>query len=297
MKKFLRRISAILLGALGIFIVFNLAYYRLTKDSRIVAFEVYEALDEAEKNEGYTKLVLGDSVARQIFPPNQQSQHDDICFLATNQAIMPVGNYILLEQFIENNPQLKEVYYVARPNSLMSNISFQFTYSYFVTPMYEEPYVSYLDTEARECFEYMFGKTFIEKDYIKWLFGKYPKLLDIYHNNRQAILQMPWKKTDSYFYKENMPFIYIQHMKDACDAHQIAFHILSPPLPESFSFDFRQLQENLSLIGGNEMFYEYENSLLYLDDQEFKDGIHMNNRILDEIREEVQAKLLGDTQS
>lgn len=294
MKKFLQRTAAILLGAFGIFIVFNLAYYALTKDSsRLVALEVYDALDRSEKNEGCTKLILGDSVARQIFfPPSQQDQTDDICFLATNQAIMTAGNYILLERFIENNPQLEEVYYIARPDSIMSSINFHYTYSYFVTPIYQEPFVSYLDDETKECFEDTFGRIFIERNFMKWLFAKYPALLDLYQDNRQMLLRMPWEKTDSY--KENMSMIYLQRMKETCDAHHITFHLLSPPLPESFSYNFQRLQENIIPIGGNEMFYEYKNSIQYLDDKEFVDKIHINKLFLNGKLKEIQSKLLGD---
>lgn len=291
MKKFLERIAAILLGALIIFNLFNLVYYQLTKDSRIVAFEVYDALDLAEKNTGYTKLVLGDSVARQIFPPSHQDRYDDVCFLATNQAIMTTGNYILLERFMENNPQLTEVYYIVRPDSLMSQINFHYTFSYFITPMYEEPFVQYLDEKTRERFEYTFGKEFIESSYVKWLFAKYPKLLDIYHDNRQIILQMPWKKSDSF--EENMAVLYIQQMKEACESRHITFHLLSPPLPESFSFYSQQMQSTFALFGNDEMYHEYENSMLYFEDRNFQDGIHMDNLFLNGIREELQTHLLN----
>ena len=49
--------------------------------------ELYYALDMAETNTEYTKVIIGDSVARLIFSPDYQDETDEVCYLATNQAI------------------------------------------------------------------------------------------------------------------------------------------------------------------------------------------------------------------
>ena len=86
--------------------------------------ELYYALDMAETNTEYTKVIIGDSVARLIFSPDYQDETDEVCYLATNQAITVLGNYILLNRYLENNPQTEEVYYIVRPQSLANPLWF-----------------------------------------------------------------------------------------------------------------------------------------------------------------------------
>ena len=63
--------------------------------------ELYYALDLAEENTEYTKVIIGDSVARLIFSPDYQDETDEVCYLATNQAITVLGNYILLNRYCQ----------------------------------------------------------------------------------------------------------------------------------------------------------------------------------------------------
>ena len=62
--------------------------------------ELYYALDLAEEKTEYTKVIIGDSVARLIFSPDYQDETDTTCYLATNQAITVLGNYILLGRYL-----------------------------------------------------------------------------------------------------------------------------------------------------------------------------------------------------
>lgn len=285
MKKFLGRIIFIWIGAAAMFLLINVAYYKFTGGSRNVASEVYEALERAGRNEGYTKLVLGDSVARQIFAPQYQEEDDETCYLATNQAIMTAGNYILLERFIENNPQLEEVYYIARPDSLMSEVNFVYTYSYFVTPLYREPLTQCLEAGTKEDIDFMFGRLFAQHEFPKWLLGRYPKLLDLYQNTCRNLVQIrkhEYKGTD-------MPLVYIQKMKAICDEHHIVLHILSSPLPNGFEYDAGQMKQRFVSCGAEKIFEEFEKSIIYVDEENFVDGIHMEDSYLDEMRIEMKT--------
>lgn len=287
MKKFLGRIIFIWAGAVAIFLLVNVVYYKYTGGSRNVASEVYDALERAGMNEGYRKLVLGDSVARQIFAPQFQEEDDELCYLATNQAIMTAGNYILLERFIENNPQLEEVYYIARPDSLFSEINFVYTYSYFITPLYREPYIQWLETDTRDDIEYAFGSFFTNHEFPKWLLGRYPKLLDLYQNTSKNMLGIRGNGYDG----QEMPVIYIRKMKEICDENHIRLHILSSPLPEDYQYDALQMKERLSAYALGELCEEFEESIIYVDVVNFVDGIHMKDSYLDEKRTEMRMQL------
>lgn len=291
-RKFLGRVFFIVCGAFLAFIISNMLYYKLGNPKREVAFEVYEAIDKAERNEGYTILILGDSVARQIFDPVYQDESSSICYMATNQAIMTVGNYILLSEFLSNNPQLEEVYYVARPDSIQSDMNFIFTYSYFVTPLYIEPFRIYLSGDTQKKVEELYGKKFSENGFLKWMLSKYPKLLDSYLkmcNNRQKLVMLNKNKEQ----KSNMAYVYLKNMEELCEKNNIKFHMLASPLPNNIKkYDIEQELSNFS----GDIQNEYMESLVTVDESEFRDGVHLTEEYLKKNRLKIKEQVLCQTE-
>ena len=272
------------------FLLINVIYYKAANNHRQVAFEVYDAIERAGVNEGYTGLVLGDSVARQIFQPGYQDESDDICYLATNQAITTVGNFMLLERFIENNPQLEDVYYVARPDSIMGNVNFIYTYSYFVTPLYNESMRQYLEPETREEIEVIFGRFWARREFPKWLLAKYPKLLDVYQNGCRSTLQ--FRRWISDAEEKDMAALYLGKMKAVCDEKNIKFHLLAAPLPDSYQYSSEKMQE-LDCEGKEELIRKYVDSIIYVQEDELVDGVHMSDSFLEKNREKIRESLLS----
>ena len=127
MKKFIKRFLIICIAPIILFLIINALYYKLGTHSRLTAFEVYEAIDITDTATDYTTLVLGDSVGRQFFNSKYQAESNECCYLATNQAITVAGNSILLQRFLENNPDLDKVYYILRPDSLSGGVNFVYT--------------------------------------------------------------------------------------------------------------------------------------------------------------------------
>lgn len=292
MRKFLIRTTGMILGAVFMFLLINIAYYKFANKVRLSAFEVYEAVDIAGVNGGYTGLILGDSVARQIFSPQYQDESGDICYLATNQAIMTVGNFMLLERFIEHNPQLEDVYYIAKPDSMMGNVNFIYTYSYFVTPLYKEPFIQCLEPGTREEIETIFGRFCARREFPKWMFAKYPKLLDIYQNGCDTILQL--RRWAGRIDEEDMAALYLGKMKEVCDENNIRFYLLSPPVPESYQYSFEEMEQKLTFEGKEEILDEFRNSIIYVEEEELVDGVHMSGSFLEQNRERIKESLLPE---
>jgi hypothetical protein len=269
--------------------VFNAVYYKTMNRSQLVAFEVYDAIDKSSRYMEYTSLVLGDSVARQIFNPEYQEESNEICYMATNQAITPAGNYILLRNYLHNNQQVKKVYYVARPDSLQSGVNFTYTYSYFITPLYKEPFWEYLDYETRERIDRVFGSLWTRHEFPKWMLAKYPKLLEWYNEGLSEIWNHRWSKQEM----PDMSVTYIANMKQLCEENDIEFILLSPPLPEGYDEDNKdKLYEKLIAAGEENLINAYENSVRYIDNEKFVDGVHMKQAFLVSHREEIRDKMI-----
>ncbi|MCM1266959.1 MAG: hypothetical protein NC302_03565 [Bacteroidales bacterium] len=229
-------------------------------------------------------------MARQIFSPKYQDESSDICYLATNQAVTTVGNFILLERFIENNPQLEDVYYVARPDSIMGNPNFVYTYSYFVTPLYKEPFLQYLGLETREEIETTFGSFCARKEFPKWMLAKYPKLLDIYQNTCSNLREFRrWSVGGE---ELDMAALYLGQMKEVCDKKNINFYLVASPLPESYQYPFEEMRNRLDFEGDEELLDQYIDSVIYIKKEEFVDGVHMNDSFLEENRERIRECIM-----
>ena len=292
MKRFLGKIFGIISCIIVLFMVINFVYYKTDDISGLVAFEVYDAINKTRETTEYTTVVLGDSVARQFFHPDYQKEDRDICFLATNQAITPAGNYILLEEYLKSNPQTEKVYYVVRPESLTAGINFHYSYSYFVTPFFNDKFKGYLEVETISGIEKIFGKLWTTTEYAKWLLAKYPKMLEMYHDicnslNDVRAISDEWRFPD-------MSMTYLAKMKKICDEKNMELYILAVPLPEGYEFDFKELErimENSGLKKEYRMLYE---SIFYIEAEEFVDEIHLEKSYVQVNREQIIKKIMSE---
>lgn len=279
MKRFLRYVFGILGATLILFGMINVIYYKWFNHSRLVAYEVYEALDVTKQKTEYTAVVLGDSVARQFFNPEYQDEDNNVCYLATNQAIMAAGNYILLESFLQSNPQVEEVHYVVRPDSLMSSPNFTYTYSYFITPFFEDNYLKYLDEETVAGIEECYGKIWTHNHFMKWLLAKYPKGLEMYNNTCKRLSSYKYDRIKSDLMPDtSLP--YLKKMKEICDDQGISFYLLSVPVTEGYVCDFKTLQTGMQELEMQDLYEQLVTSMEYVDPSEFVDGIHLKKEYI-----------------
>ncbi len=291
MKKFLQKSILLFLTVLLLFGTGNAFYYNLSKDSPLVAFEVYKALDISAQSGGYTSLLLGDSVARQLFHPDEQEQDPSLCYLATSQAILPAGNYILLKNFLQNHPNTKTVYYMARPDNLQANVNFRYTYSYFITPFYREAYRDCLDTQTQDAVEHVFGRLFCEQDFAKWMLGRYPKLLEWYNHGLEKAWPLKSRLPDGSMPDLAIP--YIVKMQQLCASQNVEFVLLASPLPkDADTASLKSLEEKLQAAGIGFLFDRFASSLLYLDPSQFIDGVHLTQTWLNGNKESFRQNLL-----
>jgi hypothetical protein len=98
--------------------------------------EVWEALRNAEKTvQPKLDVVLGDSVAHQIYREGQES--GQFWSLASNQAITIVGQWILLRKFAEHNDMRgRRVSLVVSPGVFSNELRSSLTFHYFLKPFY-----------------------------------------------------------------------------------------------------------------------------------------------------------------
>jgi hypothetical protein len=102
--------------------------------NHIIGADVYAATFRARRRMPEVRtIILGDSVARQLFPPGREPKelNGAVRFLTSNQAISMAGQYYLLEDGLRSCAGTTDVYLLYFPGSLGNDLGPDFTHDYF----------------------------------------------------------------------------------------------------------------------------------------------------------------------
>lgn len=249
--------------------------------------EIYLAIERAnEPAASIHSILLGDSVAHQLFPPGTEKRPDER-FLTSNQAGSLAAQYYILADAIRSFPQLRDVYLLYYPESFRNDLGPPFANDYFC---------GYFHTPAqiREVFELKRDASVTLSQLGRFLLpnilatnsvnqplalpqtdiafgnassGASPsreplaKLLDKWWGRKPD--EKPPRRTEagSPVYLSRVSRYYLPKMRDLCRSHGVAFHVL--PCPCSAAVPFADAQQ------------VYDRPIIYLPPEEFGDGIHV----------------------
>lgn len=249
--------------------------------NKLLGYEVYDALEEVERTNSYETVLLGDSVSRQLCPPERQGECSRICYLSTNQAVTIVGNYILLCRYLENNPQTKQVIYMVQPVGLANNMRVDYSYQYFVLPFYQKPYLDYMDESTRESVKEKFGDMFVSNPVIRYVLRNSSVCLEEYlgriHDDETEIVP-------------EMTFCYLGKMQELCDQYGADFILVSSPLNEGFDYDTERFMETVMQAEEGKwcgLFERYRASMCFYPKECFADDVHFRSDYLETHKEEL----------
>lgn len=142
MKSFISKICYfVILAVLILLLCEGIYYYTGWYERKVNGWEVYAALRQSKTKQKKKKLVIGDSVAMQFFPCD--NEYDTVVSLACNQAISMAGYYFLLTNYLRTNKDNlpKEVILLITPMTLSNNLD-GFAFHYFLKPFYSEEYMA-----------------------------------------------------------------------------------------------------------------------------------------------------------
>lgn len=116
---------------------------------KVNGWEVYAAIKQSKTRQKKKKLIVGDSVAMQLFPCDRD--HDSVVSLACNQAVSMAGYYFLLTNYIETNKDdlPSEVIMLLNPLSLGNNLD-GLSFHYFLKPYYNAEYFPLYSDQLRQ---------------------------------------------------------------------------------------------------------------------------------------------------
>lgn len=219
----------------------------------------YISLNASQKHYPDVKaLILGDSVARQLFAP--ENAPEGSVSLATNEGIGLVGQYILFCNYLEHNPEVAQVVLIFNPFSLKNNLDKSYTYNAFLKPFYQEDYEAYFDVVTMRQIEQI-----------------------PYHNLSQFCLikTSDWSPEGfgvefdaSEMYLSDITVSYFQKFCEKAKKHDVTLSLLSVAVSEKHKpvlseFEMVGLPEDVEeLVAG------YFDSIVYIENEKFVDGVH-----------------------
>lgn len=260
-----------------------------------VAQEVFLAQKKAEKENRYKKMILGDSVCRQIFNPDEQMETDEYCYLASNQAITTAGSYLLMQDYIAHNRQTEQIVYLVRPHSLANNMWIDYSYQYFVIPFYNVHYVKWLEDSTCMEVEKKFGKYISQSEAVKKLLQNNPWLMKTYLNR---IAQRKTNQSKIYTVEKEhveiseLSILYLKKMQEVCDANEIEFLVMPAPLAgKKEEYNWTDFEKSINEKQLKEIMSGYVDNIVYYGEENFSDGVHFEEEFLKQHREEIVEQI------
>lgn len=284
MKKFVKNVFAC--SALCLLAWFLCLSTKVLINKERFGGEVFEALAESTKaHANIQNVILGDSVANQIFSRRYQSETSNCVYLASNQAVTPIGNCALLKMYLEHNPQTKNVCYVVHPCSLGNDGGVAYTFHYMLYPFIESGAMDYVDRHAVEHFRERFSSIVFDSPFVRRM---------IYADNYVYGVYERWLKHNipSSRASEIPPECIraLDQMQGLCAKKGIRFKLLSVPVSDKLSKAGEDMMRHLEQIGYGGYARDYSKSQLRIPDDWLSDHIHFKADVLKSKRSEIKGR-------
>ena len=260
MKKII--LKSLLFSSFLVVLFYAKPIYLLLNDrykSVVAGKEIYFSIFKSKQKKKAKKIILGDSVAYQLFP--NTSNNDTINSLACNQAISLAGQYILLNNYINAGNKLDTVYLIFNPFSFKNNLDQKYTYHYFLKPFFIAEYKP-LFTEL--------------------VFNQVNKIPYSFICREPYILTSNWAPNFITLDKNKFTMLsqisleYLQKIKQLSIKNN--FQLIILPVPISLRYKAIIKNINMNEIINNNLASEFKNffsQIIYLEDTLFEDGTHL----------------------
>lgn len=239
-------------------------YYSGWYQEKVNGTEVYYALRNSKKKHSRVKrLILGDSVAMQLYPCSKQ--YNDAVSLTCNAAITMAGFYFLMNNYLKTNSENppEEVVFLVSPWTLMNNMNSVLSFHYFLKPFYTEEY--------RTDYTQNLYKTIYDNPYY-WL-SQYPFVRSSSYCVDYEVQKQTW------YWISPITSDYIQKSDSVCRQYGVHFRMIPSPVRADRELELQNaidlsVQTAESPILNMPVFKQYMQYINYADTTLFKDRIH-----------------------
>jgi hypothetical protein len=249
--------------------------------------ETYQALKKSKISSSAESIIIGDSVARPIF--SEESENKTKYYnLASNECISLIGQYVIANNALSINKQIKRLYLIYHPDAFLNNLDEPFTYNYFVKPFYTCEYRIFLSVNAinrlkTNEFFFLFGLPISKTLPIFNKIDYNDKKFDDWFGFPKALRQRP--------YLSEISIEYLKKLEKLCLEKNVTLSVVMAPISKRYDTDFSMLQSQIKANNLNHIFAGYFENKIILDDSYFRDGAHLKKQYLAEVYDMIDAGL------
>lgn len=257
------------------------------------AKEIIPFVERAQKKSEHSKLIIGDSVCHQIFDRYYDS-NNEYCICGSNQAISLSGQYIIAKEFIENHDNVTDVYLVLTMSSLATEYGAQLGYQYAVMPFVLTDTIDNLDeTTIKEMYR-TYGGFFCQKPIVR-LIDQSPLCMKLYLN--MLAKEKEWFPTGTGKAISDVSGKYLYEIQMLCEKENVTLHLIAGPHADSENNHKTEnrIRDELLVNEKNKVLENYLNQITYYPENLFKDGIHFDKSVVDEVFfDSISQELIPD---
>ena len=291
MKKFLKKTIYLTFSFFCVYIFITEIIVRKTPSFSAKFFIAHDWLNTNLRIHSSNSKILNDtiyvgcSVAGQLLP-FEKNANNQLTFVG---ATLPVGNYFLIKNAIQKNKNISTVIYYTVPQVLGSSFAKLSTHQYFVKPFY-----TFKNRSEILNNEYM-KNLLMKNKYLDFNLFNFYKLLPF--NDFDYSLQ----NNNPEFSISNESIEWIEKIDSLCNVNNVKFYLASPPIAMNLkqsSKDWLLFRKKTSNSEIKHLFEKYFESIIYYDDINTKDNIHMNkefakrnrNKFLNFMKKEISKE-------
>lgn len=223
-------------------------------------FSTYQVISKSHEKIDSDTLFIGDSVAGQIFRPENRKNH-----IAYTAAILMPGHYIIAANAIKANPDLKSIVLISGPLTIGFEFEQFTTYPYFIKPFYKKEYFPHISEHLQTKID---GYPYSE--FYQYSMIKLAPFADVDCTSKAP--------KDENYALSKLSIEYLKKLNQLCQEYDIELRILSGPIEQSHfekTNDWAFLRNQIKEEGLESLFKGFFESIKYLEKDKFIDGFHI----------------------
>jgi len=171
------------------------------------------------------------------------------------------GQYVLLHNYIAAGNEIDTAYIFFTPFSFVNNLDQIFTYNYFVKPFYRDEYQPLMEPVVRQ-----------QLDKIPYVaYAQYPFILT---SNWSP--EFKSKDKDEFNLISPVSAVYLHKISSLARMHHFKLVLVSAPVSNQKKKEVEVLhREEIARNNLQDEFTGFFESIVYLDESNFKDGTHL----------------------
>ena len=258
-------------------------------------------IEKVQESSGYKKLIVDDSVCASMFK-RLQNINSEYLFAGTNRAFSFPGFYVQIREFIDNNPDVQEIYVFVGKDTWETTLDAQYGYHCLILPLIYTDTYDYLDDETRDYCEYAYGDILLNDGFV----NAYMKsslirklslnlLLEYHEKILHEDTSVPFVKTDN----EVSPLShdYFNKILALCREKNVALHFIHDPSEydgeriEAYNRECDMLR-SIEDDDNRDIIEVYLDSILYYPAEDFIDDVHFkgDKELNDSVIRDMQDK-------